>query len=81
MDFMKDWDVWRVSIREMISQARDLGATDRQIQGMAESFTKFLAEKVCPATPEEELLREMWNTSSPEERKVLARILFKTMEK
>jgi hypothetical protein len=31
----------------------------------------FLVEKVCPATKEEELLKEMWNVGTPDERKVL----------
>lgn len=81
MDFMKDWNAWRTTIREAISQARKLGLSDERIQEMSESFANFLAEKVCPATPEEKLLKEMWNTSSPDERKVLVRILFKMMEK
>ena len=78
---MKDWNSWRTTIREAISDARKAGLSDKQIQKMAESFANFLAEKICPATPEEKLLKDMWNVSSPDERKVLTRVLFKLMEK
>ena len=81
MDFMKDWNSWRVTLKGAISQARTAGVPDEQIQNMAESFANFLAEKVCAATPEEKLLKDMWNTASPDERKVLTRVLFKLMEK
>ncbi len=80
MDFMKDWDTWRSTIREAISQARNLGISEETIQEIGETLANFLSEKVCPATPEEELLKEMWNVSRPEERKVLTRILFRMIE-
>jgi len=81
MDFMKDWNTWRATIKVAVSQARAIGLSDKQIQEISETFANFLAERVCPATPEEALLRDMWNTSSPDERKVLTKILFKMMEK
>ncbi|UCF59354.1 MAG: DUF3243 family protein [Candidatus Bathyarchaeota archaeon] len=81
MDFMKDWDTWRSTIREAISQARNLGLSEETIQQMSEALANFLSEKVCPATPEEELLKEMWDVSTPEERKVLTQIFFKMIEK
>ncbi|UCF58766.1 MAG: DUF3243 family protein [Candidatus Bathyarchaeota archaeon] len=81
MDFMKDWNTWRSTIREAISQARNLGLSDETIQELSEAFANFLSEKVCPATPEEELLKEMWDISNPEERKVLTQIFFKMIEK
>ncbi len=80
MDFMKDWQTWRTTVKEAISQARKLGLSEDKIHALAVRFASFLADRVCPATPEEELLKEMWNTSSPDERKVLARILFKMMK-
>ncbi len=78
---MKDWNAWRATIRDAIAQARKLGLSDKRIQDLSERFINFLAEKVCPATPEEELLKEMWNTAAPDERKALVAILFKMMEK
>ncbi len=81
MDFMKDWNSWRATVQDAISQGRAIGLSDEQIQELSETFSNFLAEKVCPATPEEKLLKEMWNKASPDERKTLARIFIRTMEK
>lgn len=81
MSFVNDWATWRKTVKNAIAQARNMGLSDSKIQEVTVAFTGFLAEKVCPATPEEELLKEMWNTSSPDERKVLTKILFKMMEK
>jgi sulfur relay (sulfurtransferase) DsrC/TusE family protein len=81
MNFVNDWATWRKTVKEQIAQAKKMGLSESHIEELAQAFTSFLAEKVCPATPEEELLKEMWDTSSSDERKVLTRILFKMMEK
>ncbi len=81
MDFMRDWDAWRSTIRDAISQARNLGLSEEAIQLTGQALADFLAEKVCPATPEEKILKEMWNVATPQERKDLARILFRMIEK
>jgi hypothetical protein len=36
---------------------------------------------VCPATPEEELMKEMWEIGDKDERKTLATLMFKLVEK
>ncbi|HEX8947719.1 MAG TPA: DUF3243 family protein [Dissulfurispiraceae bacterium] len=77
MDFMKDWQNFRNSLHEGINAARQFGASDEEIQDMAMHVGQFLNEKVCPSSKEEELLKEMWDISSSDERKVLAKVLFK----
>ena len=80
MDFMKDWDTYRKTLHEAIAEARKYGLTDEQIKEFASTFVDFLAQKVCPATPEEVLLKELWNVGTPKERKVLTSLLIKIME-
>lgn len=80
LDFTKDWATWRETLREGIATARGIGIPDEDIKDMAVRLGDFLAEKVCPATPEEELIKEMWSAASPDERKVLATIIFRTLE-
>jgi len=77
LDFVKDWGAWRGSLKEAIGSARKFGVSDETIKAMAVKMGDFLAEKVCPATKEEELLKELWNVASPEERKTLATLMFK----
>jgi hypothetical protein len=40
-----------------------------------------LATKLCAKTKEEELIKEMRTVASPEERKVLAPVVFKMIDK
>jgi sulfur relay (sulfurtransferase) DsrC/TusE family protein len=80
MDFMKDWKTWRETLNEGIQQARKFGVSDETIKRMSVRVGDFLAEKVCPATKEEELLKEMWDIATPEERKTIAGLMFKMVE-
>jgi sulfur relay (sulfurtransferase) DsrC/TusE family protein len=79
LDFTKDWNDWRDTLKEGIATARGMGIPDEEIKDLAFRLGDFLAEKVCPATKEEELIREMWTAADPEERKVLASIIFRTL--
>jgi sulfur relay (sulfurtransferase) DsrC/TusE family protein len=80
MDFMKDWKSWRETLNEGIQQARKFGVSDETIKKMSVRVGDFLAEKVCPATKEEELLKEMWDAATPDERKTIAGLMFKMVE-
>jgi hypothetical protein len=80
MDFLKDWKTWRGSLNEAIGAARKFGVSDETIEDLSVKVGDFLAEKVCPATKEEELLREMWDLATAEERKTLASLIFKMVE-
>ncbi len=80
MDFLKDWTNFRSSLHEGIQMARQFGMSEEEIQNVAVSVGEFLNEKVCPASSEEKLLKEMWDTASPDERKALATVLFKMVK-
>ncbi|MEW5743901.1 MAG: DUF3243 family protein [Nitrospirota bacterium] len=80
LDVTKDWSTFRNTLHEGIQEARKFGLSDEEIQNLAMTVGDFLNEKICPATREEELLKEMWDVSSPDERKSLATVLFKMMK-
>lgn len=77
MDFIKDWKPWRETLKEGIQQARKFSVSDAVIQSMASKAGDFLSQKVCPATKEEELLKQLRDVGTPDERKVLATLIFK----
>jgi sulfur relay (sulfurtransferase) DsrC/TusE family protein len=80
MDFLKDWKTWRETLGDSIAAARKFGVSDETIKQMSVKMGDFLAEKVCPSTKEEELLKEMWDVATPEERKTIAGLIFKMVE-
>ena len=80
LDFVGDWNQWRNTLKQGIQQARKLGVSEETIQNMAAKVGDFLVAKVCPATKEEELLKDLWNVGTPDERKVLATLIFKLVQ-
>lgn len=80
LDFVKDWDTWRHTLKDAIGEARKFGVSDEVIKDLAVKIGDFLAEKVCPATKEEQLLKEMWDIGTPEERKTMATLMFKMLK-
>jgi hypothetical protein len=79
LDFTKDWTTWRETLQDGIAAARGIGIPDEDIKDMAVRLGDFLAEKVCPATKEEELIKEIWTVAEPEERRVLASVIFRML--
>jgi hypothetical protein len=80
-DFMKDWNQWRKTVNEAIHTARKLGMPDQLIMVASTKVGDFLSTRLCPATPEEALIKELWDVAEPNDRKVLGKLLFKIMEK
>jgi len=80
LDFTKDWTTWRETLRDGIATARGMGIPDEDIKDMAVRLGDFLAEKVCPATKEEALIKEIWTAAEPDERRVLANVIFRTLD-
>jgi len=81
MDFVKDWASWRGHLQDAIKRGRNFGMSDEMIQNLSVKVGDFLAKKICPATPEEQLMKEMWEVATPDERKTLAKLMFKLVER
>ena len=80
LDFTKDWDTWTDTLKQAITAGKGYGVSDEEIKEIALRLGDFLAEKVCPETKEEELIRKMWTAASVDERKTLVSIFFKMLE-
>jgi hypothetical protein len=81
MDYVKDWTAWRGHLQDAIKRGRDFGMSDEMIQNPSVKVGDFLANKVCPATREEQLMKDLWEVASQEERKTIATLMFKLVEK
>lgn len=80
MEYVGDWNQWRKNLHRAVSVGKRVGMSEEEIEALATQIGDFLAEKVCPATPEEELLREMWGVATPEERRTIAGLMVKMSE-
>jgi hypothetical protein len=79
-DWGKDWATWRANVKERIAVAHKFGVSDETVRAIATKVGDLLAEKSCPATQEEELLKEMWNVATPDERKTITALIFKMVQ-
>lgn len=80
IEYVGDWAEWRANLRRAVKVGKKVGMSEEEIEALATQIGDFLAEKVCPVTPEEELLKEMWNVASPDERRVIAGLMVKMSE-
>ena len=80
-DFALGWDAWREKFKDAMKNGRKFGLSDETIKSMSIKIGDFMATKICPKTKEEELMRELWTTATTEERKALASIIFRMVDK
>jgi hypothetical protein len=79
-DWVKDWATWRAHVKGRIAVARKFGVLDETIKAIATKAGDLLAEKSCPATQEEELLKEMWDVATPDERGTITGLISKMVQ-
>ena len=80
-DFLKDWEQWKKTVGEAIKTARKLGMPDKLMEVASTKVGDFLARRICAESPEEKLIKELWDAGGPDDRKVLGKLLFKVMDK
>jgi sulfur relay (sulfurtransferase) DsrC/TusE family protein len=80
MNFVQNWDEWRGSLSEMVQAARDIDPSEAHVVEVVEDMIDFLSERMCPGSPEERMMRELWDTADEGERKVLARTILRLLD-
>ena len=78
-DFLKDWEQWKKTVGEAIKTARKLGMPDKLIEVASVKIGDFLTKRICAESPEEALIKDLWDVADHEERKTLGKLLFKVM--
>ncbi|PDO10579.1 MAG: hypothetical protein BLM47_06245 [Candidatus Reconcilbacillus cellulovorans] len=78
---LKDFEKWKTFLESRVEQAKKAGMSDEAIAQLAYQIGNFLAEKVDPENREERLLKELWDVATEDERKTLARVIIKFVER
>ena len=78
---LETFDKWKAFLGERVDAAQAKGMTDDMISKLAYQIGGFLEDKVDPKNGEERLLKELWNVSSEDERKTLAKMMVKLVDK
>lgn len=75
------FEKWKSFLSERVEQAKQAGMSEETIAKLAYQIGEFLEEKVDPKNEEERLLKELWDVGNEEERKTIARLMVKLVEK
>lgn len=75
------FEKWKKFLGDRVNQAQAAGMSDEMISKLAFQIGEFLEEKVDPKNGEERLLQELWRVGTEDERKTLARMMVKLVDK
>ena len=78
---LETFDKWKEFLGERVKEAQKAGMSDETISNLAYHIGQFLDKKVDPKNGEERLLKELWDVGTDEERKTIARLMVKLVEK
>ncbi|WP_134703586.1 DUF3243 domain-containing protein [Ammoniphilus sp. YIM 78166] len=81
MSVLDNFNDWKSFLNERIDQAQSAGLDDTTISNIAYQMADYLADKVEPRNDEERLLKELWESASPEQQKTLASVLVQYMDR
>ncbi|HEX6988620.1 MAG TPA: DUF3243 domain-containing protein [Bacillota bacterium] len=70
---------WLAELNPRVEGARKIGVGD--LKKRAEDVGDFLAKYVDPQTPEQALLKEMWEVADEQEQQAIANCMFKLAER
>ena len=68
-------------MHDAVEHGKKMGLSEEQIAKGATRVGDWLSKYVCPATKEEEILTELWNVGTKEERQALASLIVKLVSK
>ncbi|WP_367306937.1 DUF3243 domain-containing protein [Alicyclobacillus acidocaldarius] len=81
MGVMETFESWKQFLGEHVDRAKEAGISQDQLANIATKVGEFLASKVDPKNPEQQLLKEMWNVADDEERRAIASIMVKMADR
>lgn len=75
MSVLDNFPDWKHFLNERVDQAQKMGIDNDTISNLAYQIGDYLAQQVDPKNEEERLLKDLWDSSDPEQQRVLAQIM------
>ncbi len=75
------FEKWKSFLGERVEQAKKAGMGEETIEKLAYQIGEFLDDKVDPNNEQNRVLKELWDVGDKEERKAMARLMVKLVEK
>jgi len=74
------FDQFTDQLATAMKTAQHMGMSQQDIVANAERVGDWLAQEVSPQSPEQRLLKEMWNASNNQEQQTIAGVLVKMVQ-
>ncbi len=71
------WSNWKDFLGEAVEFAEEIGISRKQIADLALQAGNILASEVEPASPEQQVLKELWLSADDSEKQALASLMTK----
>lgn len=68
-------------LSQRIQAAQQAGMSQQDIKARAQQIGDWLAQEVAPRTPEQRLLKEMWQVANQQEQEAIASSLVKVIQR
>jgi len=81
MELNISWDNWKKALRTAVNAAEFVGLSEDRIKDAAYRLGGLLAGHVDPGNREQALLQQLWLEGTEEERRALAAMLIKLVDK
>ena len=78
---LSTFEKWKSFLSEKVEQAKSSGMGEEMIEKLAFQIGEFLDNKVDPKNDEERVLKELWDVGDNDDRKTIARLMIKLVEK
>jgi hypothetical protein len=78
---LKSFDKWKQFLGQRVSQAELVGMSEETVTKLAFQIGEYLQDKIDPKNDEERVLKELWDVGNEQERKTLAHLMVKLVNK
>ncbi|WP_274651486.1 DUF3243 domain-containing protein [Paenibacillus humicola] len=78
---LTNFDTWKDFLKERVNAAKDIGMNEEAISKLAFEIGEFLSDKVDPKNEKQRALKEIWDVGDEEERKTIARLMVKLVQR
>ncbi|GGD67780.1 DUF3243 domain-containing protein [Paenibacillus nasutitermitis] len=78
---LSNFETWKKFLAERVEHGKNIGLSEDSISDLAYEIGSFLGEKVDPKNEQEQALKEIWEVGNEEERKTIAGLMVKLVQK
>jgi hypothetical protein len=77
---LTDFEQWKKTLHGAVDAGKKIGMEDHTITSIATIVGDFLSNNVNPESKEQQLLKNLWDQGTSEEKRVMANLIVKLVD-